>query len=33
MNLTIERAFPLVIKDGNGEEEEVWTTSTTVADF
>ncbi|WP_349305516.1 ubiquitin-like domain-containing protein [Bacillus sp. FJAT-50079] len=33
MNLTIERAFPLVLKDGNGEEEEAWTTSATVADF
>lgn len=32
MKLTIERSFPLVLKDGNGEEE-VWSTSTTVADL
>lgn len=32
MNLAIERAFPLILKNGN-KEEEVWSTSTTVADF
>ena len=32
MKLDIERAFPIVLKDGNNEEE-VWATSTTVADF
>ncbi len=32
MKLDIERAFPIVLKDGN-KEEEVWATSTTVADF
>ena len=32
MKLDIERAFPLVVKNGN-KEEKVWATSTTVADF
>jgi len=32
LKLVIDRAFPLVIKNGK-QEEEVWSTSTTVADF
>lgn len=32
MGIKIERAFPLVLKDGE-KEEKVWSTSTTVADF
>lgn len=32
MKLDIERAFPLMVKNGT-EEEKVWATSTTVADF
>ncbi|WP_339160595.1 ubiquitin-like domain-containing protein [Siminovitchia sp. FSL H7-0308] len=32
MDIQIERAFPLVLNDG-GNVKEVWTTSTTVADF
>lgn len=33
MNISIERAFPFVLKDGTKEEEKLWSTSTTVADF
>lgn len=32
MNISIERAFSFVLKDGT-KKEEVWSTSTTVADF
>lgn len=32
MNINIKRAFPLTLIDG-GENKEVWSTSTTVADF
>src|SRR5690606_39210137 len=32
LKLVIDRAFPLVLKNGE-QEEEVWSTSTTVADF
>jgi len=32
LKLVIDRAFPLVLKNGK-QEEEVWSTSTTVADF
>jgi len=32
MNITIEKAFPIALKVGN-EKREIWSTSTTVADF
>jgi uncharacterized protein YabE (DUF348 family) len=32
MNVIVEKAFPLTLADG-GEEKQVWSTSTTVADF
>jgi len=33
MKLSIDRAFPIVLKDGKAEEKKVWSTSITVADF
>ncbi|MFC5464915.1 ubiquitin-like domain-containing protein [Lederbergia graminis] len=33
MKLSIDRAFPIVLKDGKAKEKKVWSTSITVADF
>ena len=32
MEITVKRAFQLTLSDG-GEKKQVWSTSTTVADF